>query len=405
MNSSKKIFGILTLLSSFFLVTSPGSAQDKGNGTIIGQVLDSKTNKPIENVNVFIPFTSIGVITDVNGWFMLQHVNTGLVDLCFRHIAYEPINTIIEVKSFQKKRISANMVESTIEIGEVVKRAKIANQARCLKLFKKFVLGDEMGFSCSIENPEALYFYYENSIMSTYAKEPLIIQNKLLGYKLKYFLDYFNFHFDTNSSTYEKNNSYFYFAGSALYEDLNDNSKWKKKNWDKNRAAFFKGTLRNFLESLYQENIAESGFLVVQAYSFRVKLLQNLGVEGDSLQMAKASIDSVFSFDQTAETTKYYYYSKQKPYSLLDKTEHVSNNGTKKLDLQDSLLIFFDYKQTPDFIHDDEVNLFYLDKGFIEFDSSGLYSIYNGELNWGFLGNRKSLKEILPKDYHPLKMH
>ena len=84
---------------------------------ISGYVIDSATRRPIENVNVFLSFTTLGDVTGKNGLFTIKRVPVGHYDLIVSMMGYETVNKRISltesgIKNFNfelkmKKRINA----------------------------------------------------------------------------------------------------------------------------------------------------------------------------------------------------------------------------------------------------------------------------------------------------------
>ena len=76
---------------------------------ISGKVLDSQTNKPLNNVNIFIDKYNIGTITDNQGYFSL-------------FISDNSINKIelhIKIIGYEEKILLLNLANNKIDIGEV----------------------------------------------------------------------------------------------------------------------------------------------------------------------------------------------------------------------------------------------------------------------------------------------
>ena len=86
---------------------------------IKGQIINSKTNEPLEYVSIGIINTSFGTITDDKGNFAFEFRNQDLSsNVRITMIGYEPqIFTILEL---QKTDIKIKMVETTYAINEIV---------------------------------------------------------------------------------------------------------------------------------------------------------------------------------------------------------------------------------------------------------------------------------------------
>ena len=58
------------------LITVSSIIYSQNTGTFSGQVIDEKTQNPLEGSTVLLEGTNIGVITDVNGYFMFENIPT-----------------------------------------------------------------------------------------------------------------------------------------------------------------------------------------------------------------------------------------------------------------------------------------------------------------------------------------
>jgi hypothetical protein len=91
-----------------------------------------------------------------------------------------------------------------------------------------------------ILNPHVLVFDEDEAgQFQAAAREPLIIENQALGYKLAFVLD--NFAATTQSLRY---------SGSTKFEELAPASEKQNRQWQKNRARAYQGSLRHFLAIL-----------------------------------------------------------------------------------------------------------------------------------------------------------
>jgi hypothetical protein len=105
---------------------------------------------------------------------------------------------------------------------------------------------------CRIKNFKAIYFQEsdETGELSCFSDEPLIIENKALGYTIQYLLESFNCNFKTQSLSY---------AGYSFFVPMNGNAS-KQRNWEKRRSEAYSGSLMHFMRSVYRNQIAEEGF-------------------------------------------------------------------------------------------------------------------------------------------------
>src|SRR5690606_34715637 len=93
------------------------------------------------------------------------------------------------------------------------------------------------------------------------ADEPIIIENRGLGYKLAYQLEHFEINFKEQTN---------FFAGHILFTEMKSSNRQRKK-WEENRLEAYTGSLMHFFRSVYEGSAIEQGFEIR-----RVKKLRNL---------------------------------------------------------------------------------------------------------------------------------
>ncbi|MFX5537743.1 hypothetical protein ABTD88_19250, partial [Acinetobacter baumannii] len=89
------------------------------------------------------------------------------------------------------------------------------------------------------KNPEVLKFRFKKkeNTHKVVADEPLVIENKALGYILKYSLTAFEFNFTTNV---------FYYQGYPFFTEMETDKASKIKKWQRNRFDAYRGSLMLF---------------------------------------------------------------------------------------------------------------------------------------------------------------
>ena len=77
---------------------------------ISGKVLDSKTDEPLSNVNIYIENSDIGTITDVDGLFIL-YLNNQLEN---------SIHLNIKIIGYKEKNSHINLSKAKIDLGKIL---------------------------------------------------------------------------------------------------------------------------------------------------------------------------------------------------------------------------------------------------------------------------------------------
>ena len=119
--------------------------------------------------------------------------------------------------------------------------------------FKRVFLGTTDNASeCDIINPHVLNFFNDKGNFTANAEGFLEIENKALGYKIKYML--VTFSDDANTSR-------MYYAGRAFFEDMTGNKR-QLKRWKMNRELTYYGSDMQFFRSIIGNQVKEDGFIV-----------------------------------------------------------------------------------------------------------------------------------------------
>ncbi|MBB5438749.1 hypothetical protein HDC92_002430 [Pedobacter sp. AK017] len=227
----------------------PSSAQN--SFSITGTVKDQKESLP--GAGVYLSGYKVSTVADAEGKFKINNLKPGNYDLMVQMVGYLPYskNVIISDKSVQVELI---LKESTTVLNEVVIRAD-PNRAKYIKQFKEFFIGTTPNAAqCKILNPQVLNIDYDvtKSTLTIKTSEFLIVENKALGYRLKYMLD----NFEYNSRT-----RIIYFSGHPFFEELKASGAKLKKYIDKRETAYY-GSSQHFFRSLYAGNVREQGFIL-----------------------------------------------------------------------------------------------------------------------------------------------
>ena len=107
---------IFTFLSLFFLSTGL-IAQ---TGTVRGFVFDEESGEPIIFTNVFLEGTTIGVSTDVNGYYSITKIETGTYTLVVSAISYAEFKEEIKIERDKILTKKIFLKPSAIEMDEVI---------------------------------------------------------------------------------------------------------------------------------------------------------------------------------------------------------------------------------------------------------------------------------------------
>ena len=376
----------------FLLSTLIGNSQKILKGVIV----DSIKNQPIPNATVFVSGTSNGVKTNEQGKFSLWIPN-GKYNLIVISTGYKSYNKAIHttelpdsitislnIKPNQKKQYQKNAWENW---GQV--------------FFNNLIGSSTAAQNCKIKNHKALHFIaQENYEISVTADEPLVIENKALGYTITFELEFFHYNVSTGYCNY---------LGFPFFQTMQGSAKIQEK-WNTKRMEAYEGSVMHFMRSVYLNKINEEGFEVRRlqkvrnsssqmSYQHFLNDLQRKPMNNETTQM-QSLYDQILNPDDYKEVIGTSLTGDSIAYAI-DKT-------TAGLDFDDFLLILYKKKETPI-----DYQILYNQTGMmsqivlinqkaIEIRGNGSYYAPADLLFLGYWEWSEKIGNMLPFDYNPL---
>jgi len=237
------------LLITGLFVFLPRLAGAQVSATITGTVTDS-TGGPVEQANVFIAASMIGTTTDKNGSYTLRGIPLGTLRLVVSRVGYESSHVDLFLRQAQIYTQNFQIVEKIYDLGEVTVASDNRRWQRQLERFTTIFIGESPNAKKTvITNPQVLDFSSGGGDFRAQASEPLIIENRGLGYKLTYFLN--EFIAEPNSWRWD---------GEPLFEPLAPSSPEEAAQWNARRDSAFYGSFRHFLLSVINDQVKNQGF-------------------------------------------------------------------------------------------------------------------------------------------------
>jgi len=246
----------LLVLLCLALVAGAALGQSRPTVTLQGLVTDIATGKPLPFATVYLNGTTRGTVTDEQGRYSLSGVPVGTVEIAATYLGYKPLRQAIQVRNLSPQRVQIRMTPAEKALNEVTVTAKRSRAwERRMSTFRRELLGvTPFSGRCRIVNENAITLSEENNHLRATASEPLVIENRALGYRITYQLDYFDYYQTVT-----------YYAGSTRFEELKPESPAQTERWRKNRQNAYEGSLRHLLTSLMAGSHEEEGFLVYEA--------------------------------------------------------------------------------------------------------------------------------------------
>ena len=247
----RHLFLVIVLVSGL----SMGS---RAQSAIKGRVIGHSDKKPIFNVNVFLSNATIGAKTNVDGTFELPNVKPGRYSLVVSIVGFKTYSATLNITN---KNIELGDIEISAKITSlhevVIKPRKEAEFERDMELFKSTFLGPtDLAADCKIMNPDIIDFDYDEQkgLLKASSYDFIVIENKALGYKLRYLLS------DFITDEAGRNIKY---TGSVLFEEIKG-TPGQKRQWLKRRQEVYMGSEIHFFRSLLSNDLDGDGFRILQ---------------------------------------------------------------------------------------------------------------------------------------------
>jgi hypothetical protein len=240
------------LLLWLFLATFvalPARAQQ--TAALVGTVTDD-AGTPLPGVNVFLAQTQRGTTTDAEGRYRLGTVPLGAHRLVASIVGYETAAEDLVLREPGAVRtVDFRLGEAEYELGEVtVESTRDAQwQERYQRFEQRFIGETANAAETEILDPFVLDFDERRGTLYAEAREPLAVENRALGYRVRYDLTAFEARSDAN-----------FYNGEPLFEELEPADEVEFVRWQANRREAYLGSPRHLLRSMIAGNAEEQGF-------------------------------------------------------------------------------------------------------------------------------------------------
>jgi len=224
-----------------------------------GIVVDGVSGAPLPYASVFIDNSVLGVPTETDGTFELANLPDRAFDLVTSYVSYDSKMFSIRMDTVSNDELlRIEIFESAKQLDNVIvtplTRKEKRLDKRLLRKFEAEFLGrSDNSKKCRILNPHVLEVKRidgSNHFVVT-ADEEVIIENRALGYRIKYQLNEFIFDDGAQTTT-----------GIARFEELAAKSRKQNRIWEEARRQAYYGSLPHFLNSLIEDDISAQGFEV-----------------------------------------------------------------------------------------------------------------------------------------------
>lgn len=342
---SLKPYLIILLIAIHF------SAVAQDNFSISGTVRDEKETIP--GAAIYLSGTKISTITNAEGKFTISKLPAGSYDVLVQVVGYMPYSKSIII-SDKSVHMDVLLTSNPVMLNEVVIKPD-PNRLAYLNLFKEFFIGRTPNAKdCKILNSEVLIIDYDKQqrLLSVKSNEFLIIENKALGYKIKYMLQAFEYSYRTHIV---------YFAGFPFFEEM-QGSKSKIKRWNKKRNTAYYGSSQHFFQSLYEGKSGSEGFVLHKLATIGNKnRLPDSVINANIKRLSTGSrAINLLTFNKD-DSLNFWLKERSKPKSMavLNKAQILTdtlvktyNQDVKYINFTDELFVMYTKeKETEEFSH------------------------------------------------------
>lgn len=224
------------------------------NGLIKGKVTSADLQMPLNEASVFLTNSTYGTASASDGTFTLANIKPGQYELVVSYVGYDSFHQTILVSQGSVITVNADMHLKSYGLGEVSVVSHRFSKENFAMFVEHFLGVSQNARQCKILNPKAIDLYYNESdkVLKGHSDDFIIIENRALGYRLKYLLDEFKWDGIEGITS---------IGGQPLFEDLKG-SKAQLALWHKKREETYHGSSMHFYRSLIANEVASEGFIM-----------------------------------------------------------------------------------------------------------------------------------------------
>lgn len=378
-----------------FFVPMASSAQVN----ISGKVTSLVNKKAIPDASVFLSHSRFGTKTGNDGNYDIYSVKDGEYDLVVSCIGYETFYKHISVRYDNIKLPDIELMPRMNQLAEVKIRPskKIKRdwkRERYVRMFTdEFIGRTSNAAECTILNTELLNFDFDEQTRKFTARtnDFLIIENKALGYRVKYLVK--TFLIDQLSGIIS-------YTGSSVFESLPGDA-LKQEVWRKNREISYRISSMRFLRACIADNLQQNDFYVFKLIRnstnhtpdsvSNLKIRQYMGFNPDSVRYYKKELQ-LPKFDQIASG---------KPLKPDDFVKVTGEGGVFDLTFEDGTPLMVNYKRKDNSSGRYTSYITFVQPD-IYFDSNGVIFTPKNAMISGYWATLR-VGDLFPVDYEPGK--
>jgi len=328
------------MLIPVFTLLFVSALQAQKSKTFSGVITDASTQLPIPHAEIFISGTTSGCISDSSGYFILK-VPFFPCTLVADHVSYE---SFIQAITKPEENFKIKLSPSTFSINEIEVSAK-NKRRKNLKFFYSHFIRENRN-QIKILNDSVLVFKRDEMEFFASSKEPLLIINYNLGYKIRLVLKEFSVYSldrpNGNRTPLKslRGGEVMQLTGYYYYEPIQASSLKKQESIEENRRISYYGSYRHFLKAVYDKNTKEQGYIIdpfpKDLEAMMVEIEQENPLHDVALiQIVADSLQVNYFFDDKKDpipidhlNDRYYLYHRKSMIYPTNEPFYLRSNGT-----------------------------------------------------------------------------
>ena len=256
-----------------------------GQTSLSGYLIDVGTGKPVEFATAYINGTTIGAVSDENGFFELKKMKHPL-DLVVSHLSYE--SAVVHLEAAPQEELKVKLISRTVTLSSIKVEDNDLRKRNVREFIANFIGVDEFGQAAKLTNDKVLLFEKDyvkvksprrtveiniggEDIVKTEPQEraanmkvsaqgPLEIDQPLLGYKIRVDLEAFQINYAYRLGQTQTA----YWLGYYFFEPYKVEKERLQERYDNNREKAYYHSPQHFLKALYDQNLGENGYQIYE---------------------------------------------------------------------------------------------------------------------------------------------
>jgi len=194
----------------------------------------------------------MGAATDSLGLYWIDGVPLGHYELVASIVGFETVAVDIDLNTDEAYTFNFELDEITYNLDDIEVTVDFDHDwwERRLRTFKRAFLSTTKNASkCEIFNPLVLGFQDDGLLLRANASDPIIVENRALGYRHTLELDFFEYNYSSEFTRYMIHD---------FFEEIEPENEREQQSFERKRYQAYQGSLRHFLSVLVKHRSEES---------------------------------------------------------------------------------------------------------------------------------------------------